>query len=155
MHAIDAGGAVPVAFAVLLWSGSLSAQKQSRVLFAEFAGSPDVLAAGLKPTDLELTIGRVTHTIVRVAPGSARMRVAVLVDTSATAESMVNDLRAALVGLADALPQPHEIALVTIGSQPRIIQAATVDRDQMKKSMSGIFASGGSVRLEVKAFAER
>jgi hypothetical protein len=96
---------------------------------------------------MELTEGDIKRTIVRIEPGSAPMRVAVLVDTSAAAESMISPVRSALVAFADALPAPHEIALVAIGRQPRVLQRATTDRTRMKKSMNSLFPDGGGVVL--------
>jgi hypothetical protein len=61
---------------------------------------------------------------------------------------MINPLRAALAGFADALPAPHEIALVAIGGPARVLEQATADRARIKRSMNGLFATGsGGVML--------
>jgi hypothetical protein len=129
--------------AVCLCLAPLSAQKpQSRNLFAEIQAPPDWSPAG---GDFELTEGGTRRTITQVVPANAAMRVALLVDTSAETSSVVNQIRTSLLTFVDALPPPHELALVVMGRQARVLQKGTADREAMKKTVNALFSDGGGV----------
>src|SRR5262245_41191467 len=130
--------AVAFACAALVWAIPLGAQNVRNILFAEINGAPDALSQ-LKPTDFELTPAGVKQKIVRVSASGPAVRVAILVDTSTAAEPLLNDMRAAISGFADALPQPHEIALVAIGRNTRILEKATTNRDRIKTHAKKLF----------------
>ena len=135
-----------VACASLIWAVPVSGQNVRSVLFAELVGAPEALSQ-LKPTDFEMIHAGVKQTVVRISPGDGPLRVALLVDTSDAAEPMLNHIRAALVVFADALPQPHEIALVAIGRNTRILEKSTTDRNRIKASAKRMFQDGGDLVL--------
>lgn len=132
----------------LVASLDLAAQKlQSRTLFVEAVDGSGAPIPDLKPADLELTEGANKRQIVKIQPGTAPMRVAVLVDTGSQAEPIMGAVRSGLNAFLTAFTGTDEIALVAIGRQPRVLMKPTADRAKIKKGFDGIFQDGGPTVL--------
>jgi hypothetical protein len=97
----------------------------------------------IQPAEFELREGRLPRKITRAALANDPMRVALIVDSSETADRSLNQFRAGLHGFFDGLPQETEVALMTSGRQARMRLAPTVDRKKLSDAASGFFADGG------------
>ena len=75
-------------------------------------------------------------------PGG-RMRIVLLVDSSAAISQMLTQFRAGLNSFLDALPGEPEVTIVSTGGQLRIRIPATNDRLKLHAVASGFAADGG------------
>ena len=86
-------------------------------------------------------------TIISVQPGTAPMKIALLVDNSEPARQSLNPLRAGLRGFLDTLPAQHEVELFTIANQARMLLDFTTDREALVEKAEGIFVERGGTLL--------
>jgi Mg-chelatase subunit ChlD len=124
--------------------GVIAQKLQSRTIFIEAVNATGAPVADLKPADLELAEGNSRRQIVKTELGTAPMRIAFLVDTSAQAEQMIGIARSGLNAFLTAYTGSDEIALVAIGRQPRVLLKPTTDRAKIKKAFDGLFPDGGA-----------
>jgi von Willebrand factor type A domain len=107
---------------VVAWPSSSIAQAVERVAFVTLAdGRTGAPKTEVGPSDVVVREDRVTREVLRVARASGPMPVAVLVDTSAAAESAIPDLRAALTAFSAALGDLGPVALVSFGDRPTVL----------------------------------
>jgi Mg-chelatase subunit ChlD len=82
------------------------------------------------------------------APSAAApMRVALLVDTSASTSTALPQIREGLVAFLDALPAEHEVLLVTTGRRAQVRIQPTQDRARLKASAKGLLSDNGPTPL--------
>ena len=89
-------------------------------------------------------------TVVSIQPETEGMKIALLVDNTASAESSVNSLRDGLRGFLQTLPAGHEVGLFTIAGQTRRRVDFTPDRDALVEQTDNLFVErgGGTVLLD-------
>src|SRR5262249_37093445 len=75
------------------------------------------------------------------------MRIAVLVDTSATTSGILQLVRPALVSLIDGVPADAELVLVTTGRRTQVRVPPTSDRQKVKRTATNLLADGGATTL--------
>ncbi len=81
-------------------------------------------------------------------PASAvAVRLALLVDTSESTAPALHQIRTALQGFVDQLPDGVEALLVTTGRRMQVRVKPTTDRDALKKSIGGLLADRGPTPL--------
>jgi hypothetical protein len=71
------------------------------------------------------------------------MRIGLVVDSSEVADKMLNQIRAGLRALFDAVPQGTEVAMMTTGRQARLRMAPTSDPKKLSDAASSFFGDGG------------
>jgi hypothetical protein len=101
----------------------------------------------LMESDFEVKEDGIRRPILKFGLAKSPMRVALLVDTSDGTEKAINHIRAGLAEFADALPQPHELMLISTARQPRVRVQPTPDRKKFKSTAEGLFSEGGSTTL--------
>lgn len=91
----------------------------------------------------------------QLTPG-AKMRIVLLVDSSAATSSMLTQFRAGLASFLDVLPGEPEITIISSGGQLKVRVPPTTDRQKLRAAASG-FASdgGGNMMLDVLVEADR
>ena len=89
-------------------------------------------------------------TVVSIQPETEGMKIALLVDNTASAESSLNSLRDGLRGFLQTLPAGHEVGLFTIAGQTRRRVDFTPDRDALVEETDNLFVErgGGTVLLD-------
>ena len=111
------------------------------------SGNP---VAELQPSDVIVKEDDVTREILRVAPATEPMQIAILVDNSQAAERYIRDYRDALPAFITALTADqqasgkHEIALVALGERPTILTDYTSDPARVQKAIDRVFSASGS-----------
>jgi hypothetical protein len=111
------------------------------------AGAP---VADLSPSDIVIREDAAVREVLRIAPASEPMQIAVLIDDSQAARDYIPDIRRALPPFIQALTAdaPHggrnSVALVTVGERPTIITDYTSDPAQLQKGIGRIFPRSGS-----------
>ena len=98
----------------------------------------------LTVADFEIEEERVTREVTRLSPGTAPMRIVLLVDSSTSTQPMMAMFRNALNAFVDALPPEHEIVFVTSGSQIRVRNGPSTDRIKLKNDIGLLQSEGGA-----------
>ena len=106
--------------------------------------------AELAPADVIVREDEVTREVLRIAPATEPMQIAILVDNSQAAEPYIRDYREALPAFINALTadtkagSKHEIALVALGERPTILADYTVEPARVLKAAQRVFSTSGS-----------
>ena len=109
---------------------------------------------GLQPEDFEVREDQTIREVLRVSQNPTGRQIALLVDTSAFAESAVRDFRLGLNALIETLHQGNEISLISYGGPPRILVEATGSRSRLEAGVGQIFAFGNSAAYLLDAMRE-
>jgi hypothetical protein len=135
---------VIAACAGVLVTPSLAAQRATKRIFVEVVDEADRPVHDVTVADLELAEEREPREVTRLTPGTAPMRIVLLVDSSTSTQPMMTMFRNALDAFVDALPPEHEVAFVTSGSQIRVRTPPSRDRAALKKQIGLLGSEGGA-----------
>jgi hypothetical protein len=119
----------------------------TRQLFVTVVNPSGAAVTDLNAADFDVHENGIPRRIARLAPANDPMRIALIVDSSATAEQSINQFRAGLQNMFDALPEQTEFALLSIGRQARLRLAPTADRTKLKETAAGFFGDGGGAAI--------
>jgi hypothetical protein len=106
--------------------------------------------ATLSPSDIIVREDDAAREILRIAPATEPMQIAVLLDNSQAAESLITDYRQALPAFIQALAEGaaagrrHEISLIGLADRPTILADYSPDPAQATKAAERLFAQPGS-----------
>jgi hypothetical protein len=125
-------------------------------VFVSAVDRAGVPVAELTPDDIIIREDNVAREVLRIAPATDPMQIALLVDNSTAAEPLVGDYRRALPRFIDALAgdapagRRNEIALITLAERPTIRADYTPDPKPVVEAAQRIFAipSSGSYLLD-------
>ncbi len=141
------------ALSLLLLSAYLAPGSQDRAS-ASGARTRDVYVAvvdskgapvqGLTASDFGVREDRVAREVLKAEPATAPLQVALLIDDSQAATSMIQPLRDGISGFIDQLQGKAEIALITFGERPTTLVEYTSETPRLKKGVGRIFARPGS-----------
>ena len=138
-----------------LTATTTQAQDNERSLYVTVVvqgnGAP---VSDLEPTDFVVVEDGAEREVLRVLPADTPMQVAVLVDTSASAQFATRDIRNALERLVARLGAAHDIALVTFGGPPRILVESTSRPDRLRDGIGQIFAFPDSAAYLLDALVD-
>jgi hypothetical protein len=145
-----AAAVVLLGVAAFAATARLGAQAQQRALYVTALDKSGNPVAELQPSDVIVKEDDVTREILRVAPATEPMQIAILVDNSQAAERYIRDYRDALPAFVSALTADqqtsgkHEIALVALGERPTILTDYTSDPGRVQKAIDRVFSASGS-----------
>jgi hypothetical protein len=128
----------------------LAAQAQQRAVYVSALDKSGAPVADLQPSDIIVKEDDVTREVLRIAPATEPMQVAIMVDNSQAAEPFIRDYRDAIPAFVNALTagtqagSKHEIALVALGERPTILSDYTVEPARVLKGAERLFATSGS-----------
>jgi hypothetical protein len=128
----------------------LNAQAQQRALYVTALDKSGTPVADLQPSDLIVREDDATREILRIAPATEPMQIAIMVDNSQAAERYIRDYRDALPAFVGALTADerasgkHEIALIALGERPTILTDYTTDSARIQKGIDRVFSASGS-----------
>lgn len=122
--------------------GLASAQipKQVFVTVTNSSGSPVV---DLAPAEFNVREGSLARKVTHAALANDTMRIALIVDSGENVAQLLNQFRPGLQSFLDALPEPTEVGLMTIGRQARMRVTPTADRKKLADVIKGFFSDGG------------
>jgi len=145
-----AGGA-----AALLISVTLLAQSAERVLYVsvwdEKTRAP---ITGLGTDAFAVREDGNAREVLRVAPATSPMSVAILVDNSQAATPNIADLRKALASFVKTLDGIGPIAIIGVADRPTILRDYTTDQKQLHDGVQRVFAMPGSGATLLDAVVE-
>lgn len=128
-------------------TGGAAGKLQTRHVFVHVVDQGGAPVTDLTPTDFQLTEGGVARLVMRAAPATDPMRIALFLDTSDAAAPALLHMRAGAIAFLDALPPEDEVLLVTTGRQARVRVPPTTDRAKLKKEAGGLFGDGAGTVL--------
>lgn len=112
---------------------------------------------GLTAADFAVREDGTAREVLKAGPATEPLQIALLVDDSQAATSMIQPLRESLTAFIDKLQGKAEIALITFGERPTTAVEYTPSAEQLKKAVGRIFAkpAAGPYFLEALVEASR
>lgn len=98
----------------------------------------------LEPGDITVQVDDVDAKIVKMEPISRPMKLTVMIDNGQATSNSLANLRTALKGFFEAIPEDVETSLLTTAPQPRWIVKPTKDRQQLLKGVDLIAPDSGA-----------
>ena len=136
------------------WRTSQVAFAQNQVLFVSVVDSNGDPVTDLEPDDLQVTWdGEVCET-VDFDLVTWPVRVTVFVDNGEGSRNALQHMREGLKLFVDAIPAEVEVALLTIGSQPRWVTRHTDDREELARGIDLITPDTGAAARFIDALIE-
>jgi VWFA-related protein len=96
------------------------AQSRDRVLYVSAVDRAGKPVEQLAPADVSVREDGVAREVLRVAPATDPLQIALVVDNSAVMTNQVLDYREALKAFVARFAVPNEVALITFGDRPTI-----------------------------------
>jgi len=138
----------------------LLAQPILRSMYVSVLDEQGAPVPDLGPSDFIIREDNVAREVLRAAPATEPMQVAVLVDNSAAAQSGINDLRRALHDFVNLMMMQsdvtgkNEMALITLADRPTITTDYTTNAAELHKGVDRIFSQPGSGTLLLEGIIE-
>jgi Ca-activated chloride channel family protein len=120
------------------------AQAEERSVYARVLDRAGAPVTNLAATDFTVREDGVEREVLRVAPATDPLRIAVLVDTSQAIRPHVNDIRAAVRGFIAQMHSNHELALYEFGERPHLLVDYTTDPARLEAGVGRLFARPGA-----------
>lgn len=137
----------------------LGAQRETREkhLLVSATGKDDAPVKDLAAADVKLREDGVAREILKVAPATGPMQIALLVDDSEIANPIINDLRQALTSFINQILDANSqstIMLMTFGDRPTTLVPATTSAVTLVKGVERVFARQGAGAYLLQAIDE-
>ena len=143
---------VPLALAVSLLAPLQSTPRarprasdaRTRSVHVSVADAKGAPVSGLAAADFVVREDGVAREVLKAAPATGAMQIALVVDDSQAATQAVQQLREGLTAFIDTLKGKAEIAVVTVGERPTSLVQYTTDTAALKKAVGRMFSRPGS-----------
>lgn len=146
---------VAVGAAALFISVVVLAQSAERVLYVsvwdEKTRAP---ITGLGTDAFAVSEDGAAREVLRVAPATTPMSVAILVDNTQAATPNIADLRRALAAFVKSLDGLGPVAIIGVADRPTILRDYTTDQKQLQDGVQRVFAMPGSGATLLDAVVE-
>lgn len=128
-----------------------------RQVYVSVVDSKGAPVKGLTAADFVIREDGTPREVLRAEPATDQMQIALLVDDSQAATSMIVPLREAITDFVQKLQGNAEIALITFGERPTTSVEYTSNQELLKKGIGRIFArpAAGPYLLEALVDASR
>ena len=139
--------ALGLAAAAVAWPGTLAAQAMQRSMYVSVLNESGAPVPDLGPTDFNIREDNAAREVLRVAPATDPMQIAILVDTSQAARDDIQHMRIALPAFVNALTSGdvrNEVAIIAIGERPTVFTDYTSNRATLQKGIDRIWSMQGS-----------
>ena len=117
---------------------------RTRDVYATAIDSKGASVPGLTASDFAVREDRVAREVLKVGPATEPLQVALLIDDSQAATSMLQPLREGITDFIDALQGKAEIALITFGERPTTLVEYTTSAEQLKRAVGRVFPKSGA-----------
>jgi len=130
---------------ILSYPATLLSQAIERSMFVSVVDQAGAPVPNLGPSDFLVREDDLSREVLRVAPATDPMQVAILVDNSTAAGPYVPDIRRALPPFVEALTKPtasgrrNEVALITLGGRPTILANYSIEAAPLVKAIDRIW----------------
>jgi hypothetical protein len=134
----------------------LAAQTPQKRIYVSLLDKSGVPVPNAQPDDVIVREDGVAREVLRVAPATDPMQVALLVDNSQAATRSIQFMRDALGPFVDILTaKGHAVSFVTLGDRPTLVVNATTNAAELKsKGIDRLFAQPGSGMLLLEGLIE-
>jgi hypothetical protein len=132
-----------MAIAALIGAPDVSSAQIPKQVFVSVTTTSGSPVVDLSPEDFTVRESSLSRKVTHAALANDTMRIALVVDSSENVGQLLNQFRPGLQSFLDALPEPTEIGLMTIGRQARMRVAPTADRKKLGDAIKGFFSDGG------------
>ena len=132
----------------------IQGQDNERSLFVSVLDERGAPVPDLAADEFVVEEDGVEREVLRAGPARSPMQVAVLVDTSASAEFAVRDIRNGLERLVPALVEGNDVALISYGGPPRILVESTRRLNRLREGIGLVFSFPDSAAFLLDALVE-
>ena len=136
------------------WSTSQVAFTQNQTLFISVTDANGEPVTDLEPDDLQVTWDDTVCETLDLEPFNWPVRVTVFVDNGDGSRNALQHMREGLKLFVDEIPEGVEVALLTIGSQPRWITRHTADQEELARGIDLITPDTGAASRFMDALIE-
>lgn len=128
-------------------------------MYVSVVDSKGVPAQNVGPNDLSIREDNVAREVLRVAPATDPIDIALLVDTSTAARNFIRDYRVGVPAFLDVVlgeesSGQNHVALIGIGERPTILADYTNDRKKLTDGVNRLFAAQDSGTYLLDAIME-
>jgi hypothetical protein len=143
----------------LVWPGRLAAQTIQRALYVSVLDEAGAPVPGLGTTDFIVREDNAAREVLKVAPATEPMQIALLVDNSQAARDYISNMRQALPGFLAALTGgengiKNTVAIIGVGERPTVLTNYTFDRALLQKGVDRLWSQRGSGAYLLDAIVE-
>ena len=135
------------------WHGRV-ALAQNQVLFISVVDEAGEPVTDLQPEDVVVQWDGQESQTLELEPVNLPVRVTVFIDNGESAREALQHMREGLKGFVTALPEDVEMALLTIGRQPRWIARHTTDKAELTSGLDAVVPDNGTSARYLDAWAE-
>lgn len=123
----------------------LPVDDRQRAMYVSVVDAKGRPAENIGPSDLVIREDNVPREVLRVAPATDPIHIALLVDTSQAARDFVRDYRQAVPAFLDAVlgeesSGENQVAIIGIGERPTILTDYTANREALTAGVNRLFA---------------
>ncbi|MDP6608979.1 MAG: VWA domain-containing protein [Vicinamibacterales bacterium] len=130
---------------------TVTAQAQELQMYVSVLDDDDRPIADLTVDDFVLREDGVLREVLRVQPATEPMHVALLIDNSAASAQYLRDMRDGLGEFARRVGGDHEVAVITFGDRPTIVEDYTRSAIELQQAIGKVFPRPGSGALLLDA----
>jgi VWFA-related protein len=121
-----------------------TAEGRKRQIYVSVLDQKGAPLAGLAAADFIVREDGTAREVLEAGPASAPLHIALLIDDSQAASSMIQPLRQGLTAFIDLMADKAEIALITFGERPTTLSEYSRSTAELKRAVGRIFARPGS-----------
>ena len=136
------------------WSTGQAARAQNRVLFLSVIDATGEAVTDLQPDEVFVRWDGADGEILDLDPIALPVRVTVFIDNGDSARTALQHMREGLKGFVDAMPEDVEVALLTVGQQPRWITRHTSDHAELTRGLGLVVPDASAVARYLDAWVE-
>jgi VWFA-related protein len=134
--------------------GSGQAGVREGVLYTSVVDKDGEPVTGLGAGDFVVREDGTRREVLRVTPATEPISIALLVDNSLAATDDIRNMRDGITAFVEQMHKEHEIAIVTLGDRPTILQDYTRNAELLKQGIGRLFAVPGSGMTLLDALVE-
>ena len=124
------------------------------VLYTSVVDKNGEPVTGLGAGDFVVREDGARREVLRVTPATEPILIALLVDNSLAATDDIRNIRDAATAFVQQMHKEHELALITLGDRPTIVQDYTRNAELLKQGIGRLFAVPGSGMTLLDALVE-
>ena len=135
-------------------SDAHQAAAREGVLYTSVVDKEGEPVTGLGPDEFIVREDGVRREVLRVTPATEPISLALLIDNSQAATNDIRNIRDGVTAFVQQMHKEHEIALITVGDRPTIVQDYTRNEELLKQAIGRLFAAPGSGMTLLDALVE-